>query len=90
VFAKTYECRQTAEFHVDPEKTLVTVDGREIGKADQWDGMFFRKGYAFPGPGAYTVKLSLPGYRTEWVQIVVRPEAKKKTAMVELELAEEP
>ncbi|GEM_PF-2552011 len=89
VFSKTYECSRYAEFHVDPEEALVTVDGKEIGKADRWDGMHFRKGYKFPGPGTYAVKLSLQGYRTEWVKIVVRPEAKKKTAKVDLELAKE-
>jgi hypothetical protein len=88
-FSRTYECRETAEFHVDPEEALVTVDGKVIGKADDWDGMAFRKGHRFPGPGAYAVKLSLEGYRTEWVRIVVNPQAKKKTAKVELELEEE-
>jgi hypothetical protein len=88
-FSRTYTCRETAEFHVDPEEALVTVDGKLIGKADDWDGMAFGKGHRFPGPGAYTVKLSLEGYRTEWVRIVVNPQAKKKTAKVELELAEE-
>lgn len=89
VFSQTHECRKAAEFHIDPEEAQITIDGKAIGTSDEWDGVL-GKAYKFPGPGTYAVKLSLLGYRTEWIKIVVGPEAKKKTAMVELELAEEP
>jgi len=75
---------------VAPESAQVTVEGNTIGKADDWDGTFGGKAYEFPGPGTYAVKLSLRGYRTEWIRVIVRPEAKAKTVEVELDLAEAP
>ncbi len=86
--SKTFACRKGAEFHVDPEETLVTVEGRLLGKADDWDGMGGGKAYIFPGPGSYLVKLELTGYRTTWIEIVVSPSAKKEIVNVDTELEE--
>ena len=67
--AATFEGRRGAEFHVDPEETEVSIDGRFIGLADDWDGAGGGKTYTFPGPGDYVVKLALAGHRTEWVRV---------------------
>jgi serine/threonine-protein kinase len=88
VVGKTFECRRGAEFHVDPEEVQVAIDGRAIGTADEWDGAGGGKSYIFPGPGDYTVRLSLAGYRTQWVRVRVTPSAKRDIAKVDNELEE--
>lgn len=85
---KTYYGRQGAVFNVDPEDALVAIDGKVIGIADDWDGKGGGKAYVFPGPGTYYAKLSLKGYRTVWVAIVISPEAKDENADVDWELEE--
>ncbi|KAB2954066.1 MAG: hypothetical protein F9K18_14050 [Thermoanaerobaculia bacterium] len=87
-FAATFQTRRAAEFHVDPEDALVTVDGSPIGIADDWDDMGGGKQYVFPGPGEYVVQLSLAGYRTAWVKIIVGPGAKKDVVDVDTDLDE--
>jgi hypothetical protein len=83
---KTYECREGAIFGVDPEEALVAVDGTTIGTADDWDDAGGGGKYRFAGPGTHYVRLSLPGYRTAWVKIVVRAGAEEEYAEVDLEL----
>ncbi|MBP1642021.1 MAG: Protein kinase [Acidobacteria bacterium] len=83
-----FETRRAAEFHVDPEDALVTVDGSPIGVADDWDDVGGGKQYVFPGPGEYLVQLSLAGYRTAWIKIVVSPGAKRDVANVDTNLDE--
>lgn len=87
--AETFICREAAEFHVDPEDTMIEIDGTPIGKADDWDGMGGGKAYKFPGPGEYTVKLSLAKFKTAWIKIVVTPSSRTKTVNVDTELEED-
>jgi hypothetical protein len=86
--AATFECRRGAEFHVDPEEVLVTVDGQLLGEADDWDGAGGGKTYDFSSPGEHLVKLSLAGFRTVWVKVVVSPNAKREVVKVDTELEE--
>ena len=83
-----FECRKGAEFHVDPEEVLVTIDGRLLGEADDWDGAGGGETYFFAGPGEYLVQLSLKGFRTVWVKVVVTPTAKRDVVDVDTELEE--
>ncbi len=83
---QTYYGRHGAVFNVDPEDALVEIEGQVIGKADDWDGKGGGKVYLFPGPGTYYAKLSLAGYKTVWVAIVISPHAKDKYADVDWEL----
>jgi hypothetical protein len=83
---QVYECRLGAIFGVDPEETLVTINGKLIGTADDWDDAGGGQKYEFDRPGTYFVKLSLAGYRTTWIKIVVRPLAEEAYADVDLEL----
>ncbi len=86
---QVFECREGANFNVSPEKAQVTVNGRLIGIADDWDGAGFGKlgkSYMFPGAGVYYVKLSHPERQTLWVKIVVDPEAKRRLADVDTRL----
>ena len=83
-----FQCRKGAEFHVEPEDALVTIDGQLLGKADDWDGAGGGKAHLFPGPGEHLVKLSLAGFRTIWVKVVVTPSAKRDIVDVDSELEE--
>ena len=84
--AKVYVCREGAIFGVDPEEALVTVNGKTIGKADDWDDAGGGKKYHFEGPGTYYVKFTLEKFATTWVKIVVKPDAEDKYARVDLGL----
>ena len=86
--AGVFEASRGAEFHVDPEDTLVTIDGNVLGIADDWDGMGGGKQWVAPGPGEYLVKLTLEGYQTTWIKIVIQPGAKRKFADVDTDLEE--
>lgn len=79
--AATYECRRGVKFSIDPDSATVTIDGRRIGIADDFD----RSAYDLR-PGTHYAKLTQPGYRTETVKIVVRPSAPDETADVKLRL----
>ncbi len=82
----TFQCRSGAEFNVSPEEAEVTVEGRVIGIADDWDGMGGGEVFTFPGPGVYYVRLSLDGYRTAWVKVIVSPDAEDDVADIDTEL----
>lgn len=83
---RTYRCRRAAEFHVDPEEAAVQVDGVVIGTSDDWDDAGGGREYTFRGPGAHFVRLSLRGYRSTWVKVVVDPSAAEEVVEVELDL----
>ena len=81
-----FKARKAARFDVSPDDAEITVNGRHIGKADDWDDAGGGKLYEFDAPGAYYVKLSLKGYRTAWIKIVVSRDASEKVAEVDTEL----
>ena len=82
----TFQCRSGAEFNVSPEEAEVAVEGRVIGIADDWDGMGGGEVFTFPGPGVYFVRLSLDGYQTAWVKVVVSADAEDDVADIDTEL----
>jgi serine/threonine-protein kinase len=86
--AAVFETRRAAEFHVDPEDALVAIDGRPIGTADDWDDMGGGKQWVFTAPGEHLVELSLAGYRTAWIRIVVKPDAKRDVVDIDTDLEE--
>jgi len=47
------------------------------------------KVFDFPKPGTYYVRLTLKGYKTAWVKIVVKSDADKEVANVDTELNED-
>ena len=86
---QVFECREGANFNVSPEKAQITVNGKVIGIADDWDGAGFGKlgkSYIFPGAGVYYIKLSHPERQTAWVKVVVSPEAKRRLADINTRL----
>jgi hypothetical protein len=78
----TYECRRGVKFSIDPDKAVVTVDGKRIGVSED----FYHRAYNFSRSGTHYAKLSLRGYSTDWVKIVVRPGAEEENADIKLQL----
>jgi hypothetical protein len=83
-----FECKRGVEFHVSPEEAMVEVNGHQIGKADDWDGMGGGQVFFFPHPGVYLARFTLEGYRSALVRIIVRPAAKLEVVKVDTELEE--
>ena len=83
-----FECQKGAKFGVSPDAAEVTIDGKLLGIADDWDG-FGGGPYEFPHSGTYLVKLSLAGYQTAWVQVVVKSGAEDEVVTVDTELQKE-
>ena len=78
----TYVCRRGAKFSIDPDKATVTIDGRRVGIAED----FYHHAYAFTRSGTHYARLSLRGYRSETVKIIVRPTAEDENTDVKLDL----
>ena len=79
--AATYECRSGVKFSIDPDTASVSMDGRNIGIA----GTYYHRAYPLR-PGTHYAKLTLRGYRTETVKILVRSTASDDNADVKLKL----
>jgi len=86
--SETYRTRATVEFDISPEEALVTVDGVDIGIADDWDGAGGGQVYRFREPGEHLVRFRLEGYRTTWIRVVVDPSATDDDIEIETELEE--
>jgi serine/threonine-protein kinase len=86
--AHVFHARKGAEFNVSPEEAIVAVNGHRIGTADEWDGSGGGKVYQFSAPGTYEILLSLDGYESMRVQVVVSADAKREIADVDSELQE--
>ena len=83
-----FETRRGVEFHISPEEAIVSIDGRRLGKADDWDGSGGGRAYYFRRPGTYYARFASPGYRTAWVRIVVRSGAAEEIVDVDTNLSE--
>jgi len=83
----TFVCSSGAEFHVNPEEAEVTLNGRMIGLADDWDDAGGGRTWIFEHPGTYYARLSAAGRRTAWVKLVVEPGARDEVCNVDLKLA---
>lgn len=79
-------CRESVEFHVSPDKAMVTLDGIDIGIADDWDGVAGGRPYVFPGPGVYYARFTLDRYEAAWVKITVSPDAPDTMAKIKTRL----
>jgi hypothetical protein len=82
----TFVCSSGAEFHVSPEEAEVTLNGRVIGTADDWDDAGGGRTWMFERPGTYYARFSLAGRRTAWVKIVVEPGAPEEICDVDFKL----
>ncbi|HET9794027.1 MAG TPA: serine/threonine-protein kinase [Thermoanaerobaculia bacterium] len=76
VFDNVYHARRAMKFQFSPDQARLSVDGKYIGIADDWDD--HGGGKPFPlAPGIHRLKATLPGYRDLNIQIVVAPSAPK-------------
>ena len=76
VFDNVYHVRQAMKFQMSPDQARLSVDGRYVGIADDWDD--HGGGKIFPlAPGVHRVKATLPGYKDLNLQIVVAASAPK-------------
>jgi hypothetical protein len=71
-----YRTRHTIKFQLSPDQARLSVDGKYVGIADDWDDHGGGKLFPF-APGVHRVKATLPGYRDLNLQIIVTPSADK-------------
>ena len=76
VYDNVYRVRRAMKFQISPDQARISVDGKYVGIADDWDD--HGGGKTFPlAPGTHRVKATLPGYRDLNLQIVVSPSGDK-------------
>ncbi len=74
VYDNLYRVRRAMKFQINPDQARLSVDGKAVGIADDWDD--HGGGKTFPlAPGIHHVQATLPGYRDLNLQIVVSPSA---------------
>mgnify|MGYP001767025081 CR=1 FL=1 len=90
-FAAVVECRQGIQFAVEPKDARVELAGRVIGVARDFGGGLVGRVsgriLTFQGAGSYEIWLALEGYAPARIKVVVKPEAEKRIARIELDLA---
>jgi len=85
--AETVEARRAVLFQIRPDSARITINGVDIGVADDWDGFGAGKPYAIPYAGDYYAEIQAPGYETIWVRIVISPEARDVTARIKTRMS---
>jgi hypothetical protein len=88
-FEEVFRCRKYAKFDVDPEEAEIYINGKHIGKADDWDNMGGGKLWEFEHEGVYYAHLVRKGYHSAWVKIEVSEEAKHKEVSIDTKLKKE-
>jgi eukaryotic-like serine/threonine-protein kinase len=78
-FDNVYRARRAVQFQIDPDQARLTVDGRYVGIADDWDNHGGGKVFPF-SPGTHIVRATLPGYRDLTLQIVISPSEREAVA----------
>ena len=86
---RVYRTRRFAKFSVSPDQARVSLDGRYIGIADDWDDHGGAKTLEVPREGTHRVRLELPGYRTINLELVATPSANDETVDIGDELKRE-
>jgi len=84
--AETVEARRAVLFQIRPDEARLTINGVDIGVADDWDGFGGGKPYAIPYAGDYYVEIKAAGFETKWVKIVISPNARELTARIRTRL----
>lgn len=56
-------------FRVNPPDAFILVDGKVIGRAEEWSGQKRSRSYSLPGPGTYEVKVRKEGLREHRISI---------------------
>jgi hypothetical protein len=77
--------RRAVRFTSSPDQARLSVDGRPIGIADDWDNRGGGRELELPR-GVHFVKMELPGYRPLVVEIQVTPESGKDSPSIDAEM----
>ena len=85
--AATFRVSKGVKFSTSPDSAELWVKGVMIGTADDWDDMGGGKVWE-PGRGTYFVRMSLKGYKTVWIKVIVDPGAKEDVGDVDTDLEE--
>jgi hypothetical protein len=83
----TFRVSKGVKFSTSPDSAELWVKGVKIGTADDWDDMGGGKVWE-PGRGTYFVRMSLKGYKTVWIKVIVDPGAKEDVGDVDTDLEE--
>ena len=81
-----YTTRHSVRFTSSPDQARLTIDGRAVGIADDWDNRGGGREFVFDTPGPHSVRMELPGYRTVRLRIDVSPSADKDSISIDDEL----
>lgn len=73
-----YRTRSGILLTLAPQQARVSLDGRYIGIADDWDGRGGGLALRIAQPGPHRLRLELPGYRPFEAEIDVSPNAERK------------
>ena len=76
--------RRALVTNVLPDDAMVYVNGVLIGQAKQFRGG--SEGYDFPAAGAYTIKLSAPGYKDAQFVVNASEDAQQEVARLDVKL----
>ena len=81
-----YATRHGVRFTSSPDQARLTIDGRPVGIADDWDNRGGGREFIFESPGAHDVRMELPGYKSMHLRIDVSPGAEKDSVSIDEEL----
>jgi len=85
-FEAVYRGRKKCKFDVDPEDAEVYINGKHLGKADDWDGMGGGKEYEFESSRPFFATFKFKGFRTATVKIVPDEDVEEKTVSVDFKM----
>lgn len=85
-FEAVYRGRKKCKFDVEPEDAEVYINGKHLGKADDWDGMGGGKEYEFESSRPFFATFKLKGFRTATVKIIPDEDVEEKTVSVDFKM----
>lgn len=80
---RVYRTRRYARFAVSPQQARITVDGRYVGIADDWDDWGGGRAFPFARSGRHHIRLELPGYRSLNLEVRVTRDSGAETVEVD-------
>ncbi len=81
-----FATRRAVRFTSSPEQARLSVDGRYVGIADDWDNRGGGRELELETIGPHYVRMELPGYRTLNLQIDLTPDSGRDSISVDEEM----
>jgi hypothetical protein len=88
-YAAVLRTKGQVAFAVEPGTAEIYIDGALIGRAQSWRAGDSDKVHRFTRPGAHTVRLTCPGYRTAWLRVIVSEYAPQRKITIDTRLLAE-